>query len=289
MSRSESFSGELAARLSVGVAAGLATVCMAWHSNGSLAAITVFFTILGIRELNQMFQTGGHRFATTASYALALLFLASGYINSFITKDIASHNLVLTFFIVLFLIVSWTALRKGEMHTTAKYFLIPLFGAIYVGGSLSLLFPIHAIYLAHFATITPYDFLILLPLTAAWAPDTGAFITGKLLGHDKLAPKLSEKKSVEGLIGGLAAGLTTMLFFGKILSLATGLAIAVGILLPLAGTAGDLFESSIKRRFGVKDAGTFFKAHGGVLDRFDSLLFVLPVTYIILYFVYWPK
>ncbi len=111
--------------------------------------------------------------------------------------------------------------------------------------------------------------------------DTAAYYTGRAFGKRRLYPLVSPQKSVEGALGGLAGSMAGTLlarftFFPQ-LSLTDALvtAIVIGIL----GQTGDLFESLLKRSYGVKDSGTIFPGHGGVLDRLDSIIFAAPATY----------
>ncbi|MBL0246373.1 MAG: phosphatidate cytidylyltransferase [Sphingobacteriales bacterium] len=116
-----------------------------------------------------------------------------------------------------------------------------------------------------------------------WSNDTAAYLSGRAFGRHKLFERISPKKTWEGTIGG---GLFT-LFVGWLLSilfrfsLTTWLGIAA--LAVLCGTWGDLIESLLKRSLGVKDSGSLLPGHGGVLDRFDALLFVLPFVFAFLY------
>ena len=130
---------------------------------------------------------------------------------------------------------------------------------------------------------------------AAWGSDTGAYFVGRTIGKRKLAPKLSPKKTVEGAIGGIiiAAGLLVLYGFilnsQNIFNLTTTDYIALGIFGAtgaVLGQAGDLFASSIKRRIGIKDYGKIIPGHGGVLDRFDSILFTAPATLIFVQFIF---
>jgi phosphatidate cytidylyltransferase len=116
-----------------------------------------------------------------------------------------------------------------------------------------------------------------------WATDVGAFATGRLVGGPKLAPRLSPAKTWSGAVGGLLAGALVGLGVATLTELApsrSAIAVAFGLslLLSVAGQLGDLFESAIKRRFGVKDSGALIPGHGGVLDRLDSLLFAAPMA-----------
>ena len=127
-----------------------------------------------------------------------------------------------------------------------------------------------------------------LPMLAIIASDVGAYTFGKLFGKHKLAPQLSPNKTLEGAFGGLGLAIiiVSLAVYGleHLLNLRVDLydAILFGVLVASAAQLGDLFESLIKRWAGVKDAGTFLPGHGGVLDRIDSMLFAVPVTY---YFV----
>lgn len=124
---------------------------------------------------------------------------------------------------------------------------------------------------------------LLLPLVLTWVNDTGAYCVGVPFGRHRLIERVSPGKSVEGFVGGLffSAGVGALLFWllgwlSPLFGVVFGLAIAgVGVL-------GDLVESRLKRAVGIKDSGTFLPGHGGFLDRFDSLLFALPVAWLLL-------
>ena len=119
--------------------------------------------------------------------------------------------------------------------------------------------------------------LLLWVFIVTWSTDIGAYFAGRRFGRRKLAPSISPGKTVEGLYGGIAAA--TLL--GGAWALWTGLGLALLPLAPLlaiAAQGGDLFESGLKRRAGVKDSGTWLPGHGGVLDRLDGLVPVAVLT-----------
>jgi phosphatidate cytidylyltransferase len=124
----------------------------------------------------------------------------------------------------------------------------------------------------------------LLALLVTWLSDTSAYLVGKSVGRTKLIPNVSPNKTVEGAIGGLvAAGVTAVLcsmLFGLDIHPLT--AILLGIVLGAVGMLGDLSESMLKRRAGVKDSGNRIPGHGGILDRVDALIFVLVATWALL-------
>ena len=129
---------------------------------------------------------------------------------------------------------------------------------------------------------------LLLPFILSFACDTFAYFAGLTLGRHKLAPKVSPKKTVEGSIGGLAGNVVCGLLFAYVMDRWFGAsinAVPMALLSLICGVVaqiGDLSFSLIKREFGIKDYGHLFLEHGGVLDRFDSVLFVAPTVEIAL-------
>ena len=125
---------------------------------------------------------------------------------------------------------------------------------------------------------------VLLGLLSTFAVDTGAYVTGKAIGRHKLVPRLSPAKTVEGAVGGWVAGAVAVIalnaLFGTPASTTTVLPFAIAM--PIVAQVGDLFESWMKRRMGVKDASGLLPGHGGFLDRMDSILFVMPSLYLFL-------
>ena len=123
--------------------------------------------------------------------------------------------------------------------------------------------------------------LIVYIFCLVWAADVGAYVTGRLWGKHKLIPQVSPGKSVEGALGGLASVLIISLlayFYFKPTQVTLWFLLAG--LISLISIVGDLFISILKRRCHVKDTGRIFPGHGGILDRFDSLIAVLPVYYL---------
>lgn len=128
---------------------------------------------------------------------------------------------------------------------------------------------------------------VLLALFATFAVDTGAYAVGKAIGRHKMAPAISPGKTWEGAVGGLVGGAAAVAGLHALFDLQAG-ATAVGVLalaVPGAAILGDLLESWLKRRMGIKDASGFIPGHGGFLDRLDSILLVTPVVYLVATFV----
>jgi phosphatidate cytidylyltransferase len=119
----------------------------------------------------------------------------------------------------------------------------------------------------------------LVLLVLVWATDTGAFFAGRAIGGPKLAPRLSPNKTWSGAMGGIVAAIAVGLVAAAVTGLAGyGTAIWASAVLAVAAEVGDLVESTLKRRFGVKDMGSLIPGHGGVLDRLDSLLLAAPLA-----------
>jgi phosphatidate cytidylyltransferase len=108
-----------------------------------------------------------------------------------------------------------------------------------------------------------------------WASDSGAFAFGKLIGGPKLAPRISPGKTWAGAVGGLFCAAATGSAYALLVGPSPVLYLGLGIVIGIASVAGDLAESALKRRYGMKDSGGVFPGHGGVLDRLDGFLFAV--------------
>ncbi len=129
--------------------------------------------------------------------------------------------------------------------------------------------------------------LVLMPLVAAFCSDSAALFTGMACGRHKMAPLVSPHKTVEGALGGIAGGVVGMVifrivfYFCTLVPLHIGWCVVIGLAGALMGELGDLSFSVIKRQVGIKDYGRLLPGHGGVLDRFDSVLFAAPMIWMI--------
>ena len=166
-----------------------------------------------------------------------------------------------------------TLIVAGEVPTRLDGWGLALAGVLYVG--------LLGQYLVLLRELPNGRDWLLLAIFTTFATDTGAYATGRLVGRHKLAPRLSPSKTVEGALGGLLAGAAGAVALGELLDLGEPAAatLALGGAAAVAGQLGDLAESLIKRSAGVKDMSSVLPGHGGVLDRLDSLLFVVPLVY----------
>jgi len=174
----------------------------------------------------------------------------------------------------------------GELKTTEeKHFDQP---ALFVFGIFYISLPVFILISSAFhAGIYNYIFIIAL-LIFIWVNDTMAYVTGSLIGKHKFFERISPKKTWEGVAGGMlfTLGFAVVLFYiFHSTSLANWLALAV--IASVFAIIGDLIESLMKRRLNIKDSGDFFPGHGGFLDRFDALLFVIPFYFLyLIYMIY---
>jgi phosphatidate cytidylyltransferase len=190
----------------------------------------------------------------------------------------------------------WARGVRGRPLSAAA---VTVLGALYTGGLLSFAYALRyhdtvryydalpAASGARFAgvAISPGGVLLLMPVLLTWASDIGAYFVGRAVGGRKLLPAVSPSKTVAGAVGGLVASIVVSWLAVRLmlrpvaqLTFSPLGTIVFGAVVSGAAQIGDLFESLLKREAGVKDSSALIPGHGGVLDRFDSLLFALPVA-----------
>lgn len=124
---------------------------------------------------------------------------------------------------------------------------------------------------------------LLYGMLIVWITDSGAYLIGRKLGRNKLAPKISPNKTLEGSIGGTISATIILAIYLYLFPVGDGFVtmIILTLILSIMGQLGDLIESSLKRYYGVKDSGKILPGHGGILDRFDSMLIVMPLLHMV--------
>ena len=189
-------------------------------------------------------------------------------------------------YIIVLCLVFFLAMLKNYAYTTFEDVSVSFFASVVVPFGFSIFIRLRDMFVDEQFGI----YLILYALICALATDTGAQLTGMAFGKHKMSPNISPKKTIEGAFGGLVV---SMVLNAVALSLYNNLAnsviphnmatllLAMGLPTSFMGMMGDLSASVLKRNFGVKDFGKIFPGHGGVMDRMDSSLFTLPVTYAI--------
>jgi phosphatidate cytidylyltransferase len=160
---------------------------------------------------------------------------------------------------------------------------VTIFGCLYASGLLAFLVAIRHPTGAATRPLA-YVLLTLFPLVITWICDTAAMAAGSAFGGPKLAPVLSPKKTRSGAVGGTLGGVIAALALGKFVinpqgwSFSVGQLLLFGLAVSIVGQVGDVAESLFKREAGLKDSSTLIPGHGGVLDRLDSLYFVIPAA-----------
>jgi phosphatidate cytidylyltransferase len=167
---------------------------------------------------------------------------------------------------------------KGEVKDSFLPIFLATAGVVYI-----------ALPLSHLVLLKGMEqgkWWILFTLILIWSNDTFAYYTGKNLGKHKLCPKISPKKTIEGAVGGIFGGIIAALIFNYLKPLGVGNLELIIVALFIGGLSimGDLIESTMKRGMGVKDSGSMIPGHGGLLDRIDSMIFVVPALYYYLLF-----
>ncbi len=226
-------------------------------------------------EYFKMIQSMGLKGQPWFGYIVLWLLFAGLY-----TKFLPAHALMGGVLVFAFIAAMW---RRIPMKDRALGMMANLLGIFYVA-----LFLYPAFLLRYdFGAKTGLHWLMIL-LAVIWSNDSAAMIVGKNLGRTRFAPALSPKKTNEGAIGGLLAGIAAAWLLQNFLfkELPPGHVIITAVLLGIFGQLGDLSESLLKRAAGVKDSSHLIPGHGGVLDRIDSLLFAFPVLYIYLLRLY---
>ena len=228
--------------------------------------------LLGLREFYILMKAKGYRPFEALGYFCALA------ISWYAWKQGAVIPLIMTGSLLLIMI---REIFRRDMSKSLAHIAITVFGIMYIGWLGS-----HLVMLRELPASRGMDDLlgarlIFFAALVTWATDTGAFLCGIAFGRHKLIPRISPNKTVEGAIGGLvAAGLVGWLAARGLTPFLTPFAaVTVAVFAGLMGQLGDLVESMIKRDVGIKDSAELIPGHGGVLDRFDSLLFTVPVLY----------
>lgn len=174
--------------------------------------------------------------------------------------------------IVVFLLLGSTVFNIGRYHYSDVVF--PIASSFYVG------IGFHSLILARMDGLNKVFFALCL----VWATDIGAYLVGRKIGRRKLLPKVSPNKTVEGFVGGILSTVGIALIFllldkSLLAGYSLGKMLGLVVVFSVFSQFGDLVESALKRHFGVKDSGKVIPGHGGILDRFDSMIFVFPIMH----------
>lgn len=174
--------------------------------------------------------------------------------------------------IVVFLLLGATVFNIGRYNYSDVVF--PIASSFYVG------IGFHSLVLARMDGLDKVFFALCL----VWATDIGAYMIGSRFGRRKLLPKVSPNKTVEGFVGGILSAVVVAIIFlivdkSLLAGYSFGMMLLLVVIFSIFSQFGDLVESAIKRHFGVKDSGKIIPGHGGILDRFDGMIFVFPIMH----------
>jgi len=266
---------------------------MIWGALGGVLLLTLIYlgglpftlaigllTTLGILEYAELIKKQNLRSQTGVMIFCSLILLALIYIvvNDFRfnpLKSFIGERVLSLMLIIVFIVIFIKELLRGDPEQGSANAAANLFGTVYIG------FMFAYILLLRFIPGQDGLFYVLFTVLVTWANDSFAYFIGVNFGKHKLSPKISPKKSIEGSAGGIGGGLLIAAALGWYSHKPATLMLLLGFSIVVAGQFGDLVESIIKRNAGVKDSGHFLPGHGGVLDRFDSLLLSAPVVYYI--------
>jgi len=244
-----------------------------FHPYGLLALMVIIY-FLGLTETKLLFKAEDEKtlYSSAAFLGVILLWAHMSFLQVF-----QDFLLPIVIFLIIVLLIHHLFLKDSEsnLERLPKLIFATLYLFIPTALAISLAFlegRFNPMYL-----LSIFFFL--------WASDTCAYLTGIAIGKHKLIPRLSPKKSIEGLFGGIIGALIVAYILSIFLDNLTLVQwLILGGITAIAGTIGDLFESSLKRAAGVKDSSNLIPGHGGILDRLDSFLISVPIVYFYLQF-----
>ena len=262
-------------RVITAIIALLVFVPVVWYGGPLFQLVVALMGIIGVYELFKMKGLSVLSIpGVLSALATVALILPRQNWFEFLPYNINNFHL---FIVIMMLLLCMTVFSKNEFNFEEVGF--PVLTSLYVGVGFQ-----------HFVLARGNDsqfLFIIYGLAVVWSTDIGAYMVGRKLGKNKLAPHISPNKTIEGSIGGIICAIIAGLLVialnpsGTTLAYSWPVMIPITILLSIAGQMGDLVESAFKRFYGVKDSGKLLPGHGGILDRFDSLLFVFPLMYIL--------
>ncbi len=219
--------------------------------------------LLGIAELATMIKAGPR---------CLLLFLALAGAASLYFGSIALYPPALLFLAVVYLLIK-TLLGEGKRETANRDIFLGI--TVLLFGGIFIILPLFYIYrLKEIYSGLPLIFLLTL-----WASDISAYFTGKVFGRTPLVPRISPKKTVEGLFGAILGSMIIVFASRTLIGITVQESLMIGCVIGLLGQLGDILESLGKRLSETKDSSSLIPGHGGILDRIDSFIFTAPFLY----------
>jgi phosphatidate cytidylyltransferase len=273
---------ELTRRVLFAVIAAPASIAIIYFGDWALAIVLSVLAALAAWELFRMARETGELPLEPAGIGLAALLPIAVHAQRLGIYTL-SNTAIVTMVLLLFASTIWLRGPTGKPLSSVA---ITAFGVLYAG----LFSYIYALRYHDYAVgAAAGTALVFLPVLLTWTTDVGAYAFGRTFGKRKLIPSISPGKTVEGAVGGLGLAIVICLLYVRFilmpyaqLGLTIQGAVLFAIVISVAAQTGDLAESLLKREAGVKDSSSIIPGHGGILDRFDSLLFVMPVAFLLL-------
>ena len=273
---------ELTRRIIFAVIAAPASIAIVYLGDWALAILLSVLAALAAWELFRIARDTGAFPLDVAGIALAALVPVAVH-----AQRLGFYRLSLTVIVaIVLLLFASTIWLRGPQGKPLSSVAITAFGVMYA----SLFSYIYALRYHDYAVgAAAGTALVVLPVILTWATDVGAYMFGRTFGRKKLIPSISPGKTVEGAVGGLGFTIVICLLYVRFilmpyaqLGLTIQGAVLFAIVVSVAAQTGDLAESLLKREAGIKDSSNIIPGHGGILDRFDSLLFVMPIAFLLL-------
>lgn len=262
-------SKNLALRIIVAVFGIPSLIYICYRGNYFLLGFAILLTGSGGAEIAMMLRTKGYRANMFISILLPIIFVIAAYFNYPII-DLVVFSL---FLISLIIIVDYSKNKNLDLEMYPGDIFGRLLPAFYIG--------LLSSYIISVGRISEFGGkLLIFAFLVTWLTDTGAYFGGKNLGRHKLSVLISPNKTWEGFYFGLVAAVIAAVFAKLVfLPISWPEILVMALLASFFGQIGDLFESAIKRHCDTKDSSSILPGHGGILDRFDSFLFAVPVIY----------
>ena len=275
---------ELTKRVLVALVAAPFALWMLWLGGAALTTLLGVVSAISAWELYRIAKAGGSTPLVGVGVVIAAVIPLAVHAQFLRLVNIP---LVAGVFVML-LVVALTIWMRGVDGKPLSAAAITLLGAAYTGGTLSYAYLLR--YFGYAVGDAAGFTVVMLPVVLTWASDSGAYFAGRAFKGPKLIPSVSPAKTISGAIGGIVLTLIACIVLTKFflkpyahLDFRPVGIVTFSVCISVAAQLGDLAESLFKREAGVKDSGTLLPGHGGALDRFDSLFFVLPVSYVL----YW--
>lgn len=253
---------------------GPALLILAWRGDVWFAALISLMSAAGTLEFLNLLRHSGRK----PFFRVAML----GGIAWPLLLFLGFEDLLWGFWVALSFAALLAAVQRGNPRDSLQNVATTLLAVLYVAGLLGHLVLLRDLPAHHGGSDRQGFYVVVFAFASMWVADTGAYLVGSLWGRRRLAPRISPGKSLEGAVGAAiltaaAGGVFAAWWLPELLPIWGGM--LLGLVASVFGLLGDLVESMFKRDAGIKDASNIIPGHGGVLDRFDSVLFVGPLIY----------